>query len=139
VSWRGRKKLGDEIFLAVQCRNGSNTPTAPDAAPLMTVYNESGTKIISKAIPPIDRYTATGLFGIMLPLNSVWSAGRYAVYYNYLIAATQFSGSDNFEITAGGDAAGQVISLFYLDRPDVDWLVYQTDMGNTTINRNPHI
>ena len=140
MGWLGRRVLGDEIFLRVQCMNSSKQPAAPDAAPTVSIYNESGTRILTKSIPPLERYSTTGFFGYMQQLNSLFAVGRYAVYYSYTVSATQGDpGDDNFEVMGGGNTAGQVISMMYLDRPDSDFILAQLDSGATSINRGPHI
>lgn len=138
--FRGRKILGDEILLGVQCKS-AGTPTAPDAAPTMKIYTEAGAAVLSKAIPPLDRYSATGLFEYMQPLNSSFAAGRYFVRYTYVISgATKAAPIDSFEIVAGGSADGMYNALFYLDRPDGnDWVLGTTDQGTLTNNRGPHV
>ena len=140
MMWRGRKILGDEIMLAVQCRNSSKAPSAPTAAPTMKIYTAAGVLVLSRSIPPIEKNTATGLFGIMQPLNSSFSAGRHYARYTYAISGTDYVDLDAFEILAGGNASGQYISLFHLDRPDgVDFVLGQIDQGGVVVNRGPKI
>ena len=138
--YRDVKVLGDEIFLGVQCVNASGTPTAPDAAPTMHIATAAGVKVLSKSIPPQDKFNATGWFGYMQPLNSSFSTGRHFVRYSWAISSTQFVLVDHFEILAGGSTDGQYVSLFYLDRPDgQDYVLGQTDQGTMTVNRGPHV
>jgi len=103
----------------------------------MTIYDNSGVLVVSKRIPPIEQTAITGLFGIMQPLNSSFAAGRYWVYYSYLVSTTQRCAVDSFEILAGGNSGGQVISLAFLDRPDADWMVGQLDSGASIVARGP--
>lgn len=137
--FRGRKILGDEIRLGVQCRNASRTPSAPTAAPQMRIYAEAGTLVLSKAIPPTEKSVVTGLFEYMQPLNSSFSAGRYYARYTWSVSGTDFVDWDCFEIKPGGDASGQYIALAFLDRPDADWIVAQHDMGGVVVNRGPRV
>lgn len=139
--WRGRTIVGAEILLGCSCDHGTGVPTAPDAAPTMRVYNESGTLVVSKQIPPLDRFTATGLFQYMLPITSAFSTGRHIVRYDYLIGAiTHVADLDTFEVVDGGDDDGQFLSLFYLDRPDgQDFILGMTEQGSLTISRGPKV
>lgn len=139
MTHRGRKPLGSEIRIGVQCRNGSRTPLAPDAAPTYRVYAEAGgSAVATGSLPPTERYQTTGLFEHMLPLNSTFAAGRYYVRYAYAISATNYVDVDSFEVLASGDANGMFNSLFFLDRPaGQDWLLGVTDQGVVTLNRGP--
>lgn len=138
--WAGRRVLGDEISLAVQCKNGSGTPSAPTAAPTYRVYTEAGTNVVNGSLPPIERYTATGLFGRMLPLNSSFSTGRHYVRYAYAISGTNYVDTECFEVVAGGNVSGQHIAMHYIERPDgQDWILTQTDQASVTLNRGPRL
>lgn len=137
--FRGRKQVGNEIRIGVQTVNGSRTPTAPDAAPTYRVYTEAGTLVTNGSLPPTERYTTTGLFEYMLPVYSLFSTGRHWVRYDWIISGTHYAGIDSFEVLAGGNTAGCFISMMFLDRPDADWIVGQTDAGTTSINRAPRL
>lgn len=141
--WRGRKAIGEEIMLGLQCVNSTGVPTAPDAAPTMKIYTSSGAGVLvlSKAIPPREQFTATGLFEYEQPLNSSFSTGRHVVRYTYSISSTAYVGEpDFFEIVAGGSSNGMKDALFCLDRPDQrDWVLTTTDMGTLAANRGPKV
>lgn len=137
--FRGRKLLGSEIRLGVQCRDGNRTPNAPTAAPTYRVYTEAGTNVVNGSLPPTERYTTTGLFEYMLPLNTSFSTGRHYVRYAYAISGTNYVDFDAFEVVAGGNTAGTFTSLFFLDKPDSDWVVGITDQGTVSLNRGPRI
>ncbi len=136
--YRGRKFLGEEIRIGCQCAAG-RVPGAPTAAPTYRVYTEAGVNVVNGSLPPTERYITTGLFEYMLPLNASFSAGRHFVSYRWTISGTQYAAIDSFQITAGGSTNGMVNSMFFLDRPDGDWITVQTDSGGTKINRGPHI
>lgn len=138
----GRAPLGREIPLYVQCTSTAGAPTAPDAAPTMKIYAQGGgSPVVSKTIPPLERYTATGLFQYMQMLTSAFSAGLYYVRFDYLVSATAKAAQGTFEVTAGGDANGMVNSLFFLDRPGSgqDWLLATLDSGTVSLNRGPKV
>lgn len=138
--YRNRSRLGREIRIGVQCRNASRTPSAPDAAPAYRIYSEAaGAAVVTGSLPPTERYTATGLFEYMQRLTSAFATGRYYVRYTYAVSSTQFVDFDSFEVTAGGDVSGMVNSMFFLDRPDSDWIVATLDSGTVTINRGPKL
>jgi len=138
----GRKPLGTEIPLYVQCTSTAGAPTAPDAAPTMKIYAQGGgSPVVSKSLPPLERYTATGLFRYMQMLTSAFSAGLYYVRFDYQTSGTAKSAQGTFEVTAGGDANGMVNSAFFLDRPGSgqDWILFTTDGGQVSLNRGPNV
>lgn len=135
---RGKKNLGTEIRIGVQCRNGSRTPSAPTAAPTYRVYTEAGVNVVNGSLPPTEKASTTGLFEYMLPLNSSFSTGRHYVRYAYAISGTSYADMDAFEVLAGGDATGMYNALFSLDQASgSDWLLGTTDMGKIILNRGP--
>lgn len=132
--------LGDEVDLGCRCLDSANTPGAPTVAVTMIIVDSSGTLVVSKAIPPSKQHSITGRFAYKQPLNSSFSTGTYFVFYNWAISGTDYGAEDEFDILAGGNASGQYISLFHLDRPDgVDFVLGQIDQGGVVINRGPKI
>jgi len=139
-NYRGRKVLGDEIPLGVQCTSTSGVPSAPTAAPVMTIYSDAGTKIVQKSLPPSDKYGATGLFGVNQPLNSSFATGRYWVLYTYAVSGNNRNALDSFEVVGGGSTSGQRIAMAWMDRPDGnDWLISQTNQGSIQMDRGIHL
>ncbi len=138
--YRNRYRLGQEIRIGVQCRNGSRTPLGPDAAPAYRIYSEAGgSAVVTGSLPPTERYTTVGLHEYMQRLTASFAAGRYYARYTYAISGTQYVDFDAFEVTVGGNTAGMFNSLMFLDRPDSDWLIGTLDSGSVSINRGPHV
>jgi hypothetical protein len=142
--YRGRIMQGQELTLGLRTLNGSNVPTAPDAAPTFEIYGESsGTRVLTqKFIPPLDRY------GTAVPAT-VWqynqfmderlSAGRYTIVYRWTISSFYGTALDSFEVVAGGNPKGTAISSYYYRRPNADFVVQQTDAGRIIKGRNPGV
>lgn len=143
MAWRGTYILGTQAVLGCQCVNAAGTPTAPDSAPTMKIYTATGTSsVVSKSIPPRDKFNSTGYFEYQQPLNSLFSTGLYYVLYTWTISSTTYTQADVdvFRIVAGGDNTGSVISMFYLDRPDGnDFILAQLDMGSVVWHRGPSV
>ena len=140
--YRGRYQLGDEATIGVQCTNADGTPTAPDAAPTITVYAADGeTIVIDKPIPPKDRAASTGLFEHFLRLGSDYEAGAYSALYKWTTNDGGFAGRavDHFEILPGGSADGTVLGLHYYDAGHAQFLVQQTDAGFVKAGKNPRV
>ena len=137
--YRGRYQLGKHLPIGVQCVNATRVPSAPTAAPSFRIYKHDATFIIAGSLPPTERYLATGLFEYRQFLTAAFSVGWYYVRYTWAVLGVNFAAFDAFEVVAGGSAGGQINSMFFLDRTDGDWIVTQSDSGNTNINRGPRL
>ena len=92
--------------------------------------------------PILDRYVATGLFVYPLRLNSSYTTGRYSATHFYRVTgANNYHGLDvdYFEIVAGGDSDGSIVTQAYWERPEASYLIQQTESGNINLKRNPAI
>lgn len=140
MPYRGRWQLGEHVPMQVQCRNSTGAPVAPTAAPTLSVYDSSGTRIVNeKTIPVLDRFGTTGLFGIWLYLTSAFAAGQYAAVYSWTSGVFTGRFVEQFEVVAGGNADGAVISMYYYQRPHARFVVQQLDSGRLVKNRNPSL
>ena len=135
----GKVQLGQEITLGVQCRDSAGTPTAPTAAPQIEVWTGTSKVLSGKSIPTMDRYGVTGYFQYNLFLDSRFTTGEYKALYRFTAGSYYGLDEDTFEIVAGGDASGAVISLHCFNRPQAQFLVWQTDGGRIQKGRNPGV
>lgn len=140
--FRGRFQLGTEIPLSVLTVNGSNVPSAPTVCPRIEVWSTTAKVVSDKLIPVMDRYGTevdATLFAYNLFLGGGFAAGLYTVYYRYLLGTYEALVEDTFEIVAGGDKDGAVISMYYFDRPQAKYVVMQLDSGKLVKGRNPRV
>jgi hypothetical protein len=74
-------------------------------------------------------------------LGSSFPAGRYRVSYHWTVGGYAGEAEDNFEVAAGGDPAGAVISLCWYERPHANFLIMQLDpaSGRLLFGRNPSL
>jgi hypothetical protein len=122
--------------MAVQCADGSGTPTVPDDPPWVVIRSGSG--VVQRASAPVlDRYLVTALFALPLRLSSSYSPGRYTATYFYKAGSYYGIEVDYFEVAAGGDAEGEVLSQYFLSLPQTEYLVQQSGAGNTLLRRGP--
>jgi hypothetical protein len=136
----GAYVLGDHVPVSMVCTSTAGVPSAPTAAPTMSIYTDDGTLVLSRSIPPLLRYTQTGLFHYDQPLNSSFSTGRYVVRFDYVVSGSNRAALGCFVVRAGGHTSGQHIAMAYIDRPDQnDWIVTQTDQGSVKIHRGPSL
>lgn len=146
MSYLGQHQLGEHIYLNCTTVNGSRTPVAPDAAPTITVFDNTGTLLLTaKKIPAVNKDRYTGVFGYNLfignnahvPLAKAFVVGKYFVRYDWEISSTAGMNLDCFDVVAGGNASGAVVSMELFSQPHGDHLVMQLDSGKIVAGRNP--
>lgn len=138
--FRGRFQQGEFVPLTVACINAAGAPVAPDAAPTVNVYGPTGTKILAaKPIPTMDRFGTVGLFGWGLFLNDLYPAGHYTAAYKWASGAFAGGDLDWFEIAAGGDPKGSLISLYWFEQPQAGHVIQELDSGRLAIGNNPYL
>lgn len=136
----GRFQRGEKIPLAVQVVDGSANPVEPDAAPLATITDPSNATLASVRLPLAG--SGMGQFGMAYFLGILFSSlGTYQVTYSYDYAegTGQGTASDTFEVIAGGDEGGAVVSMFHIDRPEARYVVGQLASGRLVQGRNPRL
>jgi hypothetical protein len=137
MPYRGRYQQGQEIQLACLCRNGAGTPTQPTASPTVEIWNSSGAKGFSAAIPILDRYGQLGLFGYPLFLDGRFPTGSYLAVYHYTVGSYIGIDLDSFEVVDGGNPNGVVQAMTWFVTPQAKNIVYQTNKGRLFKGRNP--
>lgn len=137
MAYRGRRQLGQEIFLAVLTVDGNGTPTIPDNVPTMKIYTGSGTLVLARSIPIFDRYGTTGLFAYRQFLDGRFASGQYRVTYAWSISGTRYLDEDGFEIVDGGNADGAVLAMTTFVKPQATFIVQDLSSGKTVKGRNP--
>lgn len=135
---RGRYQLGEDVPLALWCRDASGAPSAPNEAPSADIWSSSA-KIRTLYLPAQDRAVVTGFFSYRLFLNSSYAPGLYRVNYRYRIGSFHVLEQDQFEILPGGDPAGAVIAMFDFEKPDAVFIVQSLDSGRIVRGKNPRL
>lgn len=142
--YRGRYRQGQEIPLAVLVRDGSGLPAPPDAVPGLDVYGSGGKVLSGKPVPVQDRFgvsPAGAFFMLNVFLGAAFPAGSYTAVYGWTTGNGVFAGGsmDYFDVSAGGDPAGNVLSAYWYERPQAEYVLYQLDSGRLRKGRNPGI
>lgn len=141
MAFIGRYKLGDAVPLYVKTVDTNGVATLPDDCPTVKVWNSSGTLILNQKMPIIERFTQTGNFCYPLFLGVLWATGTYTAVYYWTTGSQTFNGldCDTFEIVDGGNKDGNVIAMYFFDRPQAKYVVYETDSGVLIQGRNPTV
>jgi hypothetical protein len=59
------------------------------------------------------------------------------VYFYFTLAGVAYSASGSFDVVAGGDSGGRVMSLHSVDRPEARGLIAQVSSGRLVLGSNP--
>jgi hypothetical protein len=132
----GRFTLGEFVPIAVHCHD-AEIAFAPPTAPVFDVYDSAGDKIVSGSLPPLDLGAITGLFAFGLYLGTSMAIGHYSVIESYSANSIAHMAVSHFEIVAGGNVYGTVISQAFFDRPHAKFLVQKMDSQNRRLIKNP--
>jgi hypothetical protein len=126
----GRFTRGQKITLSAEY------PSTPDAAPAATVRDPDDISVGTFLLP-----MRGGLqnFAITLRIGDWMTLGRYSVTYSFSLSGVPGTASDSFDLVAGGDSGGEVISLFSYDRPEGRYVLAQLGSGKLMQGRNPHL
>ena len=122
----------------LQCVNSSGVPTMPDAVPVIKVWSGS-TLIVNKEMPLLDKAIQIGLFRYSLFAGELFAIGSYTIELFYVRGGVGVVEERRFDLIAGGNTAGQVISMLYYHRPQADYIVYQTEDGRIRRGKNPRV
>jgi hypothetical protein len=137
-TYLGRHRQGEVITLPLLCTDSDRAPVSPSSHPVVYVYNEAGTKLLSGRMAVADRYQATGWFSHRLTLGGDFDPGHYRVIYHYGAASAAYAKSAHFEVVAGHED-GPVIAMTHYRRPHAAFLVHQAEDGTRVLGRNPSV
>lgn len=137
--WIGHFQLGDLLPLRVRTLSSAGTPTEPDDAPAVHVYDSDGASVYTQQLPIRDRSRITGYFHDKINLDSRFSTGRFSVLYTWAISSTVGSCVAEFEIQAGGNVQGNGISMEFFRQSAADFVLLQTDTGHIKRLKNPAV
>jgi hypothetical protein len=136
----GRFQKGDRVPLRVAPVDGAGNAVEPDAAPTATVRDPGGDPVLTRPLPLVERGVIAFGMGLFLGVNFA-TLGTYSVAYawDYGEGAGQGAASDTFELIAGGDEGGAVVSMAHIDRPEAGYVVAQLASGKLVQGRDPRL
>jgi hypothetical protein len=137
--YRGRVTQGSYLTLSVRTYDADDIPAAPTACPWLSVYDSSGVLLRRVRVPIADAGGVTGYFSIPLFLGPGFSAGHYHALYSWAVGSFEGGEMDSFQVVAGGNSQGSVVSMHEYNRPHARFAVHQTDGGQLKRGRNPRL
>lgn len=132
----GRIQRGEVIALPLLTVNGSDTPTVPDQAPCVVVYN-GVTPVGAFKMPAIDPLKVTGLFCHHLQVGGGYTAGMYRAVFTWKISSSDYSTTKSFEVLVAGSVDGSGIAMTTFRLPGADFALVQGRSGRIKRFRNP--
>ena len=129
-TYLGRFRWGDEVDFTV-------TPTGPPPAlPTATITDASSVTVAS-----FSMWVLPGLasFAGSVFLSSAWALGTFTVTCQFSVSGSPVTQVFTFDVVAGGDSGGDVISMYFYDRPEAGYVIAQLSGGLLAQGRNPHL
>lgn len=141
MSYIGRFRQGDTVPLFCACKNATGGLAMPNDSPTVKIWDPLAGLVSSFQIPVVDRYDQVGLFLGQLRLGIPYAnVGLWSATYTYLMPdGTNGIQQDTFEIMEGGNPDGNVVSMYWYERPWADFVVQQLDSGKLVAGRNPKL
>lgn len=136
----GRRQNGQELAIVFLTKTTAGVPVAPDAAPLMSVYDGSGATIENGVkVPSRDYPRFSGRFDARIQLDERYSTGQYTAVVTWLASGVSKAAIFRFEVIPGGDGSGQITSMINHPRPNANFIVNARSSGRIYKGRNPLI
>jgi hypothetical protein len=132
----GRYQLGQEVKIGLPTVDGSGNPVQPDSAPTAVITHPDA--IVDPAVKLAMDGGPTA-FALGIDLGYATILGTYTVSYSYQAGVFAGSGGDTFDVIAGGDPGGRIISMTAYDRPEASYVVAQISSGRIVQGRNPSL
>lgn len=125
----GSYRRGDTVPL------GFSTPAIPDSPPIAIVLNSSSAQVFAGMMPAADRTRKN--FALPLFVNLSFGPGKFYLYYHSVVAGQSTLNQGSFDVVAGGDSGGSILSMYSLDRAEVRCVIAQLEDGHLVLGRNP--
>lgn len=127
----GRYRRGDVVQLPF------SSDSVPDAAPVVVIVKTTGGQVDAFPIPATDRSLLD--FGYPLFIGQPYSLGSFRAYCHFTIGGVEALKQATFDVIAGGDSGGAVISLHGVDRPEARSVIAQLASGRLVLGSNPRL
>lgn len=132
----GRFQPGQNVLIGVSTVDGSDNPAWPDVAPIATITDSNNDTIWTGKLA-LDG--GAFHFSLSVFVGIAYSVGTYSVSYQWTVDGAVVTAQDRFDVVAGGDIGGAVISMYAYVRPESTYVVAQLSSGNLVQGRNPRL
>lgn len=138
MTYLGDWQRGMEFPIVCQATDGVS-PAWPDRAPQLALFSDDD--LIRRIDMPADAQAQIpGLFRYPLFLDGTFpSSGPIHGFVQWVSGGDAFSVPLFFRILPGGDPIGTIISMTYVRRPSMGYVVYQVDSECILRAKNPRV
>jgi hypothetical protein len=137
MEYLGRFQQGDTVTLSATTLNGSGAPVTPDTTPTAAIYRAGSTPTLIETVNLPAKNAARTVFQLRHRLGGTYNAERHFAIYRWVIATAPYKDLALFDVLSGGDQSGNVISMFHVELPTGDHILYQNEVGNLLDGRTP--
>jgi hypothetical protein len=134
----GRYQVGQDVPLQVQCVDNNGDAAEPAVAPVARLYRD-GAFVRAVEVPAETDPDVTGRFRGRYTLGDGDAPGHYGIVYLYGTLGLQRGDCDQFEVVAGGDPSGPVLSAYSLQRPEGDYVLAHLSAGRLASGQTPYL
>lgn len=139
MAYLGRKQLGDEFLVLLQCKTGASVPTAPDACPYLDFWLNGTTLAATVRMAPTEKGKIVGAFHYGVFLDETFSEGYWQAVMRYTLSSVPYQQVDTFRIIPGGHADGPIVAIKEYRKAGANFIVRVTKGGKIKFGRNPQV
>ena len=136
--WLGKVQLGTYLDFYLQCTDADEVKSMPVYVPFLKVWIASSL-IHAAEMPLLDKTSQVGLFATHLFLGNEFDVGYGTAEMYYQVGGKFGIETRTFEIVPGGHVDGQVLGMFFYQKPAAEFVVYQTEAGTLRKGKNPRV
>lgn len=136
--WLGQSQLGTYLDFWLQCTDADGVKSMPDYVPWLKVWIGSDL-VQTLEMPVIDKVSQVGLFCEHLFLGNQFSLGQGTAEMHYRVGGKFGIETRTFEIIAGGHTDGQTLGMYWYPKPDVEYVVFQSESGKITKGKGARV
>lgn len=118
---------------------GSQQTGHADAPPVAAILDPNAEAFATVLLPYAPVRGTDYTYATLFQLPGGAALGTYTVTITYAIDGTPWTDTSTFDVVAGGDSGGSVISLYAYDRPEARFVLAQLSSGKLVQGRNPHL
>jgi hypothetical protein len=134
----GNYQLGQTVPLTLVVRDSLGRSALPDVIPTVAIYDANYDAVFAANPYPSDPQGSPSVFAYPLKLGSAYVLGKFFVVFRYSVGGVSNLTLQTFTVVGGGDAGGNMISLYSLDRPEARYVLGQLSGGSLVQGRKPH-
>lgn len=130
VAHLGKYQRGQKVLLLTP-----SLSAMPAACPMATITGPNFSE--TREVGLLDRFSR--VFLLQLFLGQSFDLGTYTVDFRAVVGGSPWTYRVTFDVIAGGDSGGNVISLHVAPRPEATYVLAQLSSGRLVQGKNPSV